>query len=450
MSRIFFNGNKIMKQSKGIKVIVLILTILTFGAKSLFSQSSGENATREFKLPGTVDNIVWAGYGDILLFQIKTLARIVVFDIITEKIIGEIPCDANDETFVTGTVDSIFLATKTKRVLQRWSIQPLVISTSLSIPQPGVIDGIVGGYASSLPILLMTNQGIQLFTPNPLKPLKTDGLPLEVRSSWCGALRMIASADGSLILGQDRYLINGSNNLLRIDGSKIIGKHKTTCIGALNPSADGSLLFSSTNGVYSMDFIRLEKERRHSTFPTVHPEYYFDVSSLSEGGPGKFSYALCKNKDRSVVLTFDNLPGVGVLDIQNSPWKQITFRERIIAHPAAKKIIILDESLAFLHILPLDVVKALDQKGVNYLYVDSHPISFASQGTKYEYPIKVVSKAGNVKYKLDSFPAGMTITPEGVIAWNSPSAPWEKVSVIVNIEDSSKKNIFHSFVIQMR
>jgi hypothetical protein len=120
----------------------------------------------------------------------------------------------------------------------------------------------------------------------------------------------------------------------------------------------------------------------------------------------------------------------------------------VIAHPAAKKLFILDESRNAMHVLPLDVVKALDAKGIDYLFVESTPITSITTGKVYEYPIKVLSKLGKLKFMLDSGPEKMTISETGVLRWEVPkNFDEEKTSVIVTIEDGAKQSILHTFVI---
>jgi uncharacterized protein YegP (UPF0339 family) len=62
----------------------------------------------------------------------------------------------------------------------------------------------------------------------------------------------------------------------------------------------------------------------------------------------------------------------------------------------------------------------------------------------------VLSKAGKLKFVLDSGPEKMTINAEGVLRWDVPKDFDEtKTSVIVTIEDGSKQSILHTFVIHL-
>ena len=62
----------------------------------------------------------------------------------------------------------------------------------------------------------------------------------------------------------------------------------------------------------------------------------------------------------------------------------------------------------------------------------------------------MLSKAGKVKYSLDSGPDGMSITSDGVLRWNVPAGFNESaVGVIVSIEDGSGQSLFHAFEIRL-
>lgn len=78
------------------------------------------------------------------------------------------------------------------------------------------------------------------------------------------------------------------------------------------------------------------------------------------------------------------------------------------------------------------------------------PSSGAKTGSQFEYAVTVKSKKGGVKYRLDSGPDRMTISPTGVITWDVPSdmAPGS-VSVILSVQDASAQERLHSFVLKI-
>lgn len=433
--------------------ILVVLLSMTWATQPLWAQDADQGTARKLNVPAEVSKVIRAGRGDVLLLQMNSLAKVAIFDIKSEKITGYVPLGGND-TLVGGTADNIILLARDKKVIQQWTLQPLEKMLTVALPLTEQTDGLVAGYASSAPVLIMTREGPRFLNPTTLKLIQTD--VTEGRVDWDPhpqyPIQAAASADGSTFAGWVPGVSPSGIRTLRLEGNKLVGKYEHSSVGEQIPSADGSLLFTAA-GVYGSNLKPLEHDRQRSiTFPTIHPAYYVGVTMTNGGrfsSEGQPSVSIYSTSERTVLLTLDKLPGLGKVD----PFAQgssLSWYERIVVHPAAKKIVIVDDSRTLLHILPLDLVKALDAKGIDYLFVESLPITTASAGKSYKYPIKLLSKAGKLKFTLDSGPEKMTISREGVLSWNVPDDFDEtKTSVIVTIEDDSKQSIFHSFTIYM-
>ncbi|MES2459906.1 MAG: putative Ig domain-containing protein [Armatimonadota bacterium] len=425
-----------LRKSPLLFAFLLALAPLVAAASPVSAQGAKETDPLEIKLPSELDRVIRCGNGDLLLFQMNKLAKVAVFDIRTEKIIGYVPLGGND-TLVAGNADSILLLARDKKVLQRWTLRPLT--------EP--VDGITAGYASTAPVLIMTRQGPRFLNPTTLKLIAAD--PAQGRNDWHPhpqyPIEAAASADGSTFAGWVPGLSPSGIRTLRLQGSTLMSKYEHESVGPQYPSADGALIFTSS-GVYSTDLKPLDREQGQSltTFPTLSPAYYIGVRTGRFGEESKPTVSVFNTGDRTILLTFDSLPGMGKIDPFNRDF--LGLANRIIAHPAAKKLVIVDEKRTSLHVLPLDIVKALNEKEIDYLFVESLPITTVSPGKPYTYAIKVLSKAGKVKYTLDSGPKGMTLSPTGVLRWNVPANfDEENTSVIVTIEDGSKQSLFHTF-----
>jgi hypothetical protein len=441
--------------------VPIVLLFLLCSPPPNWAEESDESTSSKVKVPAEVDEVIRAGRGDLLLLQMNSLAKLVVFDIKSEKITGYIPLGGS-ETLVAGTADSVVLLASDKNVLQRWTLKPLEKALTVASPLPGEIDGLAAGYAGSAPVLMMTREGPRFLNPSTLKLME---IKPDNGGTWSPhpqyPIHVAASADGSTFAGWVPGVSPGGIRTLRLEGNKLIGKYEHSSAGELIPSADGSLLFTGV-GVYSSDLRPLDAKNKQSmiTFPTIHPAYYVGLTHGQRvpvkrrtggrlAGDGEPSVSLYSTSERTVLLTLEDVPGLGKPD-PFAPHSSLSWYERIVAHPAAKKLIIVDESRTLLHLLPLDVVKSLDEKGIDYLFVESLPITSASAGQRYEYAIKVLSKAGKVKFTLDSGPEKMTISSQGVLRWDVPQDFDEaKTSVIVSIEDGSKQSIFQSFAIYL-
>jgi hypothetical protein len=62
----------------------------------------------------------------------------------------------------------------------------------------------------------------------------------------------------------------------------------------------------------------------------------------------------------------------------------------------------------------------------------------------------VRSKRGGVRFKLDSGPDGMTLSPKGQLTWAVPATANNEAAVIINIKDNSGQEIFQTFNIALR
>jgi hypothetical protein len=91
---------------------------------------------------------------------------------------------------------------------------------------------------------------------------------------------------------------------------------------------------------------------------------------------------------------------------------------------------------------PVNVRQLLDEKGIDYLYVTSVP-PLGKVSAHYEFQLEAASKAGGVKFALQTGPAGLTISSDGKVAWEAPAKPVEE-NVIVSLKDVSGQEAFHT------
>jgi len=96
----------------------------------------------------------------------------------------------------------------------------------------------------------------------------------------------------------------------------------------------------------------------------------------------------------------------------------------------------------------LDVEQLLAESGKDYFYVDSMAPPLARLKSKFEYQVKAKAKHGGLKYSLEAAPTGMQVSSLGKITWEVPQGYGEeRVNVIVEIENSKGRSVFHPFEI---
>lgn len=123
---------------------------------------------------------------------------------------------------------------------------------------------------------------------------------------------------------------------------------------------------------------------------------------------------------------------------------------RVVFVPDAKVIVLLPPGDDRLVLYKFDADAALEQSGFDYLLVSSRPPKQVKAGTTFNYPIKVKSRQGGVKYSLDSGPMGMEVSAEGVVKWSVPNdVPAGNQEVILTVRDKSGQEVFHTFTIRV-
>jgi hypothetical protein len=124
------------------------------------------------------------------------------------------------------------------------------------------------------------------------------------------------------------------------------------------------------------------------------------------------------------------------------PWEK-----RIHYYPRAGLLLTLGGTADHLVLRRVDLVAELDRSGVDYLVVLSRPPA-ARVGQPFNYRLDLRSKKGGVKVKLETGPAGLTVTPDGRVSWAVPPRFAEpETEVLLTITDASGQEIAHTFTI---
>ena len=69
-----------------------------------------------------------------------------------------------------------------------------------------------------------------------------------------------------------------------------------------------------------------------------------------------------------------------------------------------------------------DLNAMLKEAKGDYLFALSQPPDVVAKGVKFSYTAVVKSKAGGLKYTLETPPAGMAVTADGVVTWEVPAS----------------------------
>jgi hypothetical protein len=279
----------------------------------------------------------------------------------------------------------------------------------------------------------------------------------EWRSFGEAGMLVNASADGQTFAGWHRNSSPSGLRVMRVLAGAAVVRYEHDGAGALMPSWDGSLLLTA-NGVYSADLkpVNPDAFRQKLCLPAYRPGYFLTVAygdpnrnNASSGAKPATRLSLYTTSDRALLVT---LPPMSEVTPPQNAWTAGTLdmQQRIFLVPQCQRLVTVADTRDQLVARPFDLMAALDRAGIDYLFVDSLPVTAADPGKPYRYPITVQSKKGGIKFSLDSGPAGMTLSKDGVLSWQvPPSAEPGPAGVIVTIEDASGQNRFHTFNVQV-
>ena len=455
-------GEKVVGETAGsidlTGAVVAVSPAAASGAVSPPDVASLAGDVTTLELPGPIDDVVAGGAGRYLLFHLRKLQKLAIFDVTQAKIRQYLPLPSDDVLYAAGN-EKLLLVIRDQQVIQRFDLATLKKELTLPLPEVGQVDGLALGHASAGPALLMTRNGPKFLDLAKLALVDLKGgvqggnwhahpqYPLQVR----------ASADGSAFAAWEPGLSPSGIRLMILEGDSAQSRYEHNSAGILQPSYDGSLLFTST-GVYSADLKPLSPEefRGVACFPSYHPAYFLGVSGGDRiGGSSreeKTKLSLYTTSDRRLLVSFTDFSELN--DPRESPINSrgpLNLDKRVHFFPTANLLVNIPATRDRLVLRRLDVIAALEKAGIDYLYVASLPPVTAAPGSNFTYAIAVKSRRGGVRYKLDSGPEGMTLSSDGKLHWSVPAGqPTGRHGVIITIEDASGQTVLHSFNIAIR
>jgi hypothetical protein len=243
-------------------------------------------------------------------------------------------------------------------------------------------------------------------------------------------------------------------------------------------------------GVYSSAYVKIDEDPLFNlqTFPTVSPAFFAAIrppdpsaaaasSAIPPPTRGAFgtsagvapTLSVYSMSDRRQLASIPNLTELtGALDrrpgapptgprggFQLGPQGSTTdaslpLDKRVFLIPAADVLITVSSTRDELIVRKLDLMAEIERAKVPYLFITSVPPHDVQRGQLYRYPISVKSGSGSVTFKLESGPAGMWISPEGLVTWLPAPSAAPRSRVIVSARDRAGLEVYHDFTIEAR
>ena len=363
------------------------------------------------------------------------------------RVVHYFPVAEDDVKFAAGG-DKLVLVYPRTGMIQGWDLTTFQREVTHPLPFTGTVNAVAMGSLSRGPLFVSGGdrfRGGTLFLD--IQTMK----PIDFRRAGGGhavgdfGSQVRASADGR-VFGFWRPSTSPQGiQALMLTGGEARGYYCHDSAGHVVPGPDGNT--SSPPRPVSHRPVEVDRpgESRGAAYslPAQHGDYYLTIPT----GRNR------QNKDEriGVYLNGDARPLCRANDIELwddiNPWdrEKITHDKRIHFIPDARVIVTLPPTNDRLILYRLDVEEALEKSGIDYLIVTSRPPA-AVRGTEFSYQLKVKSKKGVQKYRVDSGPPGMAVFAGGRVSWAVPADYAEaQADVILTVVDAAGQETFHTF-----
>jgi hypothetical protein len=401
------------------------------------------------RLPGSVRDVCVGGGGRFLILHLPQQRQLGIFDVNEAKIVKYLPAGDDNVKFAAG-MDRLLVALPDKNVIQRWDLTTLEREVAAPLPVQGTVNALYMGWASNGPLLVglgnndpRSGSSTALFLdPRTLKPV-TYRWTKEPLNSFTSRLARL-SPDGTVVAWHEG--VGGEPHALKcgvLTGGAANGAAVWPAAASLAvPGPDDRTLYTAA-GLFNTELKQTSSTLKGSFLPATSGPYFLGLEKDA------LSFYLAGN-DRPVA----KLPGVeGVCEEgigYGSSRDTINHDRRIHFIPDARLVVGIPTTNDRLVLYRFDPEQALEKSDIDYLLVTSQPPLTANKGRPYAYTLRIKSRKGGVKCKLESGPPGMKVTPDGKLTWEVPKDFADaEVAVILTVSDSTGQEIFHNFTLTL-
>ena len=353
-----------------------------------------------------------------------------------------------------------------QRIIQRWGLLTGRKELTTTLPF-GSIHGMAMGSDADEYVLVAggtqtssrSRTGLGFLDVQSLRPgkIKISGTTL---SSTGRGVHLRASANG-MVYGCWTVGVTPSRiGIIVVTGDRAAARRPHWSGGVVLPNPDGSVVFQ-VNQLYSGSLEPLSESLGRSGkgfFPAVRGSYFlglvsgpgYATSSWSSQTRGAARLSLFILGHDQPLLTLDPID-VGLGSTPNSSFAAFTADKMYHLIPEAELLILVPPARNRLILKHLGIKAALDNSGVDYLFVTSFPPPSVEKGSVYRYKPATMSRQGGVKYNLASSPEGMRLMEGAEIVWPVPQGFKDSTaSVILQVGDKSGREIHHTFTIRVK
>jgi hypothetical protein len=447
------------------------------------------------KLEGTISDVAVGGGGRYLLLTLSDARKLAVFDANSADIVKTIPLPSPNAIVAAGA-SKFLIAFPEQRLIQRWDLPSLRREGgSHPLPIKGSLKALVLGSDSTGPALafwaiaedaVMDQMVFSFIDVNSLK-VPSVGLVAAwgtqgIVSASGGSFRLVesamnpglkseplhirASAAGALFTIWDTSRIPTGFHTLLARGKIVSAIYKHESPGHLIAGADGRTVFSGRAGRLDLDGKPLDGEEGklatppEPSIPSCDPAYYLKTSGLlwtdqaarqaptAASGGVRASVHDAENGTRLLTVGGLNEMADAIPEDRRPDYTKVitdfNLDKRFHLIPAAGLLVTIPAANDRLVLRRLDLGEALGRAGDDYLVVTSPRILAAKVDQKLEHQVVAKSRQREIRFALAQGPQGLSVTPEGRVAWQPPqAAQGEDVNVTLTVKSSSGEERIH-------
>lgn len=430
------------------------------GTAVAIATAPGERALHELKLPSVIDDICVGGGGRYLVVKLNDLRKAAIVDVAAKKIATFVPLD-DDRCLIAAGKTKLVVVLQTKNVVHRYDLA--TGAHELSVPvESGPRNAwttMVMGSASEGPIVVAQKESYDLWATfldlQTLKAIKLTGGkqrlgqgPLE----FPGNIRI--SADGRLIGSWNTGLSPSGLNLTAIDGGELKQFRESKTVGMVTPGPDARYVYTGL-GIYSPEAKPLTVDASRSypsevLLPAASGPLYLRIVVGAQEDRSKSSLRLGVHGDAAPLFKFSDvmLPPVQPM-LRRVVVSELALDQQYFLLPAADTLAVAPRPGDKLLLYRFELDEDLRRSQVDYLFVASTPPAAVRPGVQLRYQMEGKSSRGEVKYRLEAGPVGLTVSPTGLVEWKAVRGAGPDEAVTVALSDASGQEVSHTFQLRV-
>jgi hypothetical protein len=402
---------------------------------------------QEQRLPGAIADVAVGGAGRFLILHLPEQHQLAIFDAREARVVKYLPVGSEQIQFAAG-LSKLIVVLPDQNLVQRWDLGTFERETILPLSVKGPIRSIALGSASAGPVLVCGGEAVFLDLVT-LKPVSVTWDKKPQRGLSGDFLH--ASADGT-VFGMRNRVGSEPHTVTTV---VLTGHHALTYTASISgslllPGPDGRFIYTET-GIYTPE-LKLVYPREFGKIvinpylPAHHGSYFMHFEQDGGAGKGKLSvFVEGRSEPFAQIANVDGYIGRPIA--YGKPPDKLMHDRRVHLIPEARLLVTIPQSNDRLVITRFDAEAVLSKSGTDYLLFTSHPSASVKKGVKWTYQLAARSSKGNVTYRLESGPEGMTLSTAGLLEWQPRAQKSGDGIVILRAQDTGGQECFQSFTL---